>query len=259
MRGAAALVPVLLALAASRAASAEPLDVGAGQAPPPAVEAARTGAASPLLLAATLGSRPALVIGHGGYDTARSGALFDSAAEVRIWGPLAIRAGVAYSDDQRRMRPSVGARLQLMRQSAHGIDGTLSAFYKAEGLNEVEGEIETILALGRRFDAFYLLANLAYGQDPEGNERDGELRISALKPLGRGVLGLEARGRSAIGAAQSASAAREPRLDLASGGIGMVALGSFVLFAEVGPSAVRFQGSDARWGVASLGGLLALF
>jgi hypothetical protein len=220
---------------------------------------AGSGQMSPLLLGATLGSERALVMGGAGYDTSRSGALFDSAAEVRIWGPIALRAGVTYSDDTRRMRPSVGARVQLLRQAAHGIDGSLSSFFKTEGFNEMEGEIETAVAIGRRFDRLYLLGNLAYGQDPEGRERDGELRASLLRSQGWGVWGLEVRGRSAIGAQHAPTSAQEPRLDAVGGPIAMVALGNIVVFAEAGPSVVRPAGADLRWGIASLAGFGSAF
>jgi len=59
----------------------------------------------------------------------------------------------------------------LLRQDRHGLDGSLSVFYKAEGFTEGEGEIETLVALGRRFQALSVAANFVYGQDPEGNER----------------------------------------------------------------------------------------
>jgi hypothetical protein len=223
------------------------------------VNAASRGEASPLLLSATLGSQRAIVLSGAGYDSARHGALFDSAAEVTIWGPIAIRAGTTYSDDTRRMRPSVGARIQLSQQRSLGLDSSVSTFYKAEGFNEAEGEIETTLAVGRRFEKLYLLGNLTYGQDPEGNERDAELRASALSPQGRVVWGFEGRGRSAIGAQHGASSALEPRADATAGAIGMVTVGDFVLFAELGPSAVKMQSAEWNLGIASLGGICALF
>ena len=157
------------------------------------------------------------------------------------------------------MRPSVGGRLQLLRQGAHGVDGSLSSFFKSEGFNEMEGEIETAIAIGRRFDKYYLLGNLAYGQDPEGNERDGELRFSAMRQAGRAALGLEVRGRSAIGPQRAPNSAVEPRLDAVGGPIAMVSVGSFVLFAEAGPSAFKLQGGGTRWGIASLGGVGSVF
>jgi hypothetical protein len=157
------------------------------------------------------------------------------------------------------MRPSVGARVQLLRQGAHGVDGSLSSFFKTEGFDEAEGEIETTFALGHRFKQVYLLGNVAYGQDPEGNERDGELRAAVLRGQGSGVWGFEARGRSAIGVQHSTNSAVEPRRDFVGGAVGMLAVSSFVLFAEVGPSAFKLQNTDLRWGLASVGGVCAVF
>jgi hypothetical protein len=222
-------------------------------------QAAGSGALSPLVLSPAIVPDRALVLGTGGYDTARQGALFDSVAEVRVWGPIALRAGVTYSDDTRRMRPSVGARVQLLRQGAHGVDGTLTSAFKTEGFNEVEGEIETTFAVGRRFDRLYVLGNVAYGQDPEGNERDGELRASLLRLQGRGVWGLEARGRTAIGPQHGTNSAVEPRTDAVGGLVGELSLGSFALYGEVGPSAFKLAGADVRWGVASWAGVATIF
>jgi len=49
------------------------------------------------------------------------------------------------------------------------------------------------------------------------------------------------------------------RLDAVGGPIAMVSLGSLVLFAEVGPSAVKVQRSGIEWGVFSLGGIASVF
>jgi hypothetical protein len=240
---------------AARAAAADVVQAS----PPAALEAARVGAASPSLLSAALGPQAALVMGQGGYDTASQSAILSSAAEVRLWGPVAVRATAAYSDATRRMRPGVGARVQVLRQASHGIDGALSASFKTEGFDELEGEIETTLAIGRQLRAGYLLGNLSYGQDPEGNERDGELGIAYLVLLGRGVVGIQARARTAVGAQRAAESSREPRIDLGGGALGLLSLGSFGLFGQVGPSAVAFHDSALRWGVASIGGVAAVF
>jgi hypothetical protein len=220
---------------------------------------AEVGGLSPLLLNAALVADRGLAMSDGGYDTARSGALFDSAVEARIWGPVALRAVVTYSDDTRRMRPALGARVQCLRQVAHGIDGSLSSSFKTEGFDETEGEIETTVAIGRRFGSSYMLANVTYGQDPEGNERDGELRASWYHNQGRLVWGAEARVRSAIGQQHGTHSDVEPTFDAIGGPIAMASVGAFVLFAEVGPSAVKLRGADARLGLASLGGVGTAF
>jgi hypothetical protein len=157
------------------------------------------------------------------------------------------------------MRPSVGARIQLLRQSAHGVDGALTSAFKTEGFDEAEGEIETTVALGRRIERSYLLLNLAYGQDPEGKERDGEVRASWTHARRTVIFGLEARARTAFGLQHGTYSALEPRADAVGGPIAMVPVGSFVLFGEVGPSTVKLAGRSFQWGVASLGGVGTTF
>jgi len=227
-------------------------------APSVVARAAESGQFLPLTAAATVGQTAAVASGYAGYDGAL-GAVMESHAEVRLWGPIALRGAAELGDTSRRVRPSIGARAQLLSQARHGVDGALSVTYRAEGFTEGEGEIETLVALGRRIGATTLLANLAYGQDPEGNERDGELRASLLRTQGRGVYGLEARGRSAIGPQHGSNSAVEPRADAVGGLVGMLSLRTFALYAEVGPSTVKLPGADFRWGVASWAGVATIF
>jgi hypothetical protein len=199
------------------------------------------------------------MLGSGGYDSSRRGPLANAAAEVTIWGPVALRVETAYSNDTNRMRPSVGARAQLLRQAAHGVDGSLTVFYKAEGFTEAEGEIETFASIGRRFRYIYLLGNFVYGQDPEGNERDGELRAAALHQRGAFSLGLDTRVRFAIGPQHGPAQTTEPAFDLAGGPVVTATAGSFAVFAEAGPSAFKMATADTRYGLQALGGLGAAF
>ena len=62
-----------------------------------------------------------------------------------------------------------------------------------------------------------MLGNLVYGQDPEGNERDGELRFASLYAVGRWTFGVDSRLRFAIGTQKSAMAQAEPKFDLLAG------------------------------------------
>jgi hypothetical protein len=72
--------------------------------------------------------------------------------------------------------------------------------YKAEGFSEPEGELEALASFGHTFGAVRAVANVAYGQDPEGNERDGELALGAqLHPLASLFAGAVARYRDALG------------------------------------------------------------
>jgi len=76
----------------------------------------------------------------------------------------------------------------------------IGAYYRPEGFTQAEGEVEIALALGRAFGRFATFANIVYGQDPEGAERDGELRLAALYQLNNSLqAGLDARLRADLG------------------------------------------------------------
>jgi len=229
-----------------------------GQEAPSAEAALADGAFSALTLPARVGSTRAFAWGLAGYDSSRKGPLLDSTAEVQLWGPIALRGSATYSNDTRRMRPSVAARGQFLHQSAHALDASLTVFYKAEGFTESEGEIETALSVGRTFERLTLIGNLVYGQDPEGNERDGELRLSLFHQRGGISFGLDARARMAIGPQQGKASAVEPTFDAMGGATAAAALGPLVLFAEVGPSVFRLAGVNAA-GMEALGGVGSVF
>jgi hypothetical protein len=217
------------------------------------------GAFLPQTLSARVGSTQGLALGSGGFDSARSGPLIDSAVEVSVWGPFALRVQATYSNDTKKMRPSVGGRAQLLRQEQHGIDAAITVFYGTEGFTEAEGEIETFASVGRRFEYFSTVGNLVYGQDPEGNERDGELRAAVWHQGRRLALGLDTRARFAIGTQHGRSATSEPSFDFFAGPIAMVRAGPVALFAESGPSVFRLAGGPTRAGAVALAGVGAAF
>jgi hypothetical protein len=245
---------------ASASVSQAQQDVFEGQhASSPALTAAADGAFLPQTLSARIGRVPVFAFGSGGYDSSRTGPLADSAVEVEIWGPFAIRAQTTYSNDTARMRPSIAGRVQLLRQERHGVDGALTVFFKTEGFTETEGEIETFASVGHRFENLSLIGNLVYGQDPEGNERDGEVRAAAFHQTGRFVLGLDSRVRFAIGTQHGRAATTEPKFDFVGGPVATVAAGPIGVFAEVGPSAFQLAGNPLRAGVVVVAGLGAAY
>ena len=221
--------------------------------------ALRDGAFGTLAMPARVGSTAAVAFGSGGYDAAGKAPLLDVGAEVRLWGPIALRAGAGYSSRTNRMRPSFGARAQWLRQESHGVDGAVSLSYKAEGFTEAEGEVEAVLSLGRTFGALSAVANLAYGQDPEGNERDGEVRAFVGRRWERVSLGLDARARSALGAQRGAAATAEPKYDLMAGPIAIALVGPVAFFVEAGPSAIKMPLAPTRFGLASFAGVGSAF
>lgn len=253
---AAAALCALLSLAGARAVAQE-ADAPERPPSPSATDAASDGAFLPDTLSARVGASPATAYGLGGYDSSRAGPVVDSAVEVRVWGPLTLRAQATYSNDANRMRPSVAGRVQVLRQEAHGVDGALTVFFKTEGFTETEGEIETFASIGRRFRLVNVIGDLVYGQDPEGNERDGELRAAVLHRQGRFVWGLDSRVRFAIGTQRTSHV--EPKLDFGAGPIATVTTGPWALFAAAGPSGVELPGSPLKVGLTALGGLGSAF
>jgi len=225
----------------------------------PTATAAADGAFLPQTLSARVGSTQAFAFGSGGYDSSRTGPLVDSAVEVTVWGPLALRVQATYSNDTKKMRPSVAGRAQVLRQEKHGIDGSVTVFFKTEGFTEAEGEIETFASVGRRFEKLSVVGNLVYGQDPEGNERDGELRAAVWHQGRLLALGLDTRARFAIGTQHGNAATTEPTFDFLAGPLATVVAGPVALFAESGPSVFRLSGGPTRAGVAGLAGVGAAF
>jgi hypothetical protein len=255
-----AFLLVMVSAAAARGQSeAEEPETDKPIAPPPEITTAvREGALLPATLAPRVGAQGAIAFGFAGYDGARSSPIGGATAEVRIWGPFAIRGGAEYSTDRRAARPTIGGRVQFLRQDRHGIDGSLSIFYRPEGFTEPEGEIETFVSVGRRFERVSVMGNLVYGQDPEGNERDAELRFASLYGVGRWSLGLDSRVRFAIGTQKSANAQAEPKFDLLAGPLAAATVGPIALFAQAGPSVLKITGATSV-GVAALGGLGSVF
>lgn len=127
----------------------------------------------------------------------------DLNGEVQVFGPvrLVLRVdNVTASGTNGKARPGIGAAVQLLDERRHGIAGSAYLSYKAEGFTEGEGEIEGLMALAKQLGPVHGTLNLAYGQDPEGNERDGEaalgLHVEPVRGLFTGVVG---RFRDALG------------------------------------------------------------
>jgi hypothetical protein len=218
------------------------------------LEATADGASLPLSIAASR-HELAVVSGYGGYDGARNAGIMDVAAELRLYGPLYVRGGATYLSDTGTLKPTIGLELQFLQQTKHGISASLGVFYKPEGLDEPEGEVEAVLSLGRRFGRTTLLLNAAYGQDAELNESDAELRGAALVRVGRSLFtGFDARYRFAIVSKMNG----EPDWDVVAGPVMSYVVSGFTLSAQVGASALSIA-SATKTGVIALGGLSRTF
>jgi len=204
---------------------------------------------------AGIGDARAHAVTIAGYDSVRSTGTFESATEVRVWGPLSLRAGAVYTNGDRTLRPSVGGRLQALREGRHGVDLAAGVFYRPEGLTEPEGEIESVVSVGRHLGSVYALGNLLYGQDPEGNERDCEVRVAALRPTGsRFLLGIDGRVRFDLGS-NAATLARhnEATFDSYAGPLAGAQLGPVMVSAQGGPAVMRRNSATSYGAFAVLG------
>jgi hypothetical protein len=205
---------------------------------------ASNGGFLPVSHSASVGDQGALATASGGYDGARRNGLFEATAEVHVWGPIAVRGGAVYTGSDNRLRPTFGARLQALRERAHGVDATIGVFYRPEGLTEPEGEIEAVISAGRHLGRTYVLANLVYGQDPEARERDGEVRLAGLVLVSsRLILGMDGRLRLNLGANNTGKG--EPTLDAVLGPVATVPLGPVAILVHGGGSVVKLTTTQA--------------
>lgn len=135
-------------------------------------------------------------------DGAKHSNTVDLNGEVSVFGPvrLVLRVDNVFAGDNGKARPGIGAAVQLLDERKHGVAGSAYVSYKAEGFTEGEGEIEGLMSFGKQIGPVHSTLNLAYGQDPEGNERDGEialgLHVEPFHGLFTGVIG---RFRDALG------------------------------------------------------------
>jgi hypothetical protein len=255
IRRALTVAMVALTLSASRADERALAERPAGEAAPARIQdASRAGSFLAFTQAAALDAQALFAAGAAGYDGARGTAMFEASAEARVWGPIAVRGGAVYTGD--RLRPSFGVRVQALSERSPGLDGSVGVFYRPEGLTEPEGELETIVAAGRHLGRTYVVGNLVYGQDPEGRERDGELRLAVLHPAtARLVLAVDGRARLAIG---SSAARGEPQADALFGPTAALSLGPVALTLQTGASALR-RDDHTTFGAFVLGGLATAF
>jgi len=250
------LLPCALAQAQDqKQEQTEPSDAPGTQPVGAAISSADAGMLLPFTVSPRTDSQRGVVRVFGGYDSARERTQFEALADVTIIGPVALRLGALYGQRQDTFRPTIGLRVQALSQERQGIDFGVGAFYKPEGFTEAEGEIEVMLMFARRFARISTFANIVYGQDPEGRERDGELRLGALYAVSAPLqVGLDARLRFDLGSEEEK---REEeggaKYDLVIGPTASYALGPVVVMAQAGFS--MYGTEPARTGVIAMLGL----
>lgn len=262
----ARVLPFLIAVsaAAEEPPPASPQQVD--QEAPPRFDAARksadAGAFQPFTFAARIEGRATLSL-LSGYDTAYGAAAGTIKAEVRIWGPIAIMGGATWVPQKTTIYPTAGLRVQALKQERFGVDLSLGAQYKPEGLTQgdAEGEIEAIVALGRRFGRLGLLLNAVFGSDFDNNDRDGEVHFSGQYTFtDRLRAGIDSRVRFDLGSNPAGLAANhKATLDVVAGPTASVMFGPAIFVATVGYSGARLYGTSYANGVVAMAGIGAGF
>jgi hypothetical protein len=198
----------------------------------------------------------------GGYDGAKRSPLLTATAEVRIAGRVVLVAGAGYTADMPsapQFRPQIGLRAQFLDQAKHGIDGGASLMYRQDLFSNEEGFFQGVVALERRQGRVRLVGNVLYGQDGEGDDHDGEVRVAALYEARPGLLvGADTRYRHDLFSSDPNRFARNrPEYEAAAGPTISYTRGSWAVMAETGFSAVRT--TTTQTGVIALGGVASSF
>ena len=258
--------PVLLpsqALADTTESAASP-DVPDERAPARSAASAQDpGRFLPGALAPATGS--ALVTGFGwaGYDGATHDPLLGATAEARLGSRVVIGAGVTYaaatSIHPAATRPSVGARLQILDQQRHGLDAGLAFGFHQDRFVEEEGFLEAAVTAGWRSDRATLIGNVGYGQDGEGDDHEGELRVAGMYRVHGGLhLGLDGRFRDLLDSTDPHRVAHgTPSMEFVAGPVAALMIGPAALVLEAGVSGVRRGTLDT--GLLTIGSVGAAF
>jgi hypothetical protein len=226
-------------LAASSVARAQAVDSSAAA---PGRDRALGEAESGALLAGFTPARRGTGVGLayllGGYDAAKASPTFVGAAELRPLSRLAIRAEVASVPTTSSLgpQPRLQLRWSLTTQERSGVDTAVGLAYRRDEVTQDAGIVQAVVALGRRFGRATIVANLAYGQDAEGDDRVSDLRLGGLVQVrDRLVVGAAASASSGRGSTDSRRAARgEVNNELQLGPTCAVSFGGWLAMAQTG-------------------------
>lgn len=150
-------------------------------------------------IARARGGPGGFVLAAVAWDSVRDRAALDLDAEVTVWGPIRV---VARVDDATRdtARPGAGIAVAFLDEARHGVAASAYLVYKAEGWTAPDGEIEGQVAFARTLGRVRATLDVAYGQDPEGDDRDAEAAIGAhIAPVPGVIVGVAGRYRDALG------------------------------------------------------------
>ncbi len=207
-------------------------------------------------LASAVGHGRAITTGAMAWNGASDKTSVDLRGEVKVFGPVRLVLRVDNVFDT--ARPGIGAAVQWLSEAKHGVSSSAYFVYKAEGFTEPEGELEALVAFGKQLGPVHGTFNLAYGQDPEGNERDGEaalgLHVEPMRGLFTGVIG---RYRDALGS--NGDKGTGILRDVLGGASATYVVGSFGLTATAGIAGVETTTTSMQTGATAALSVGAVF
>jgi hypothetical protein len=227
-----------------------------------AASSVRNGLTLPILVApGSVTASAATTVFWAGYDQARDSLTFRSHADLHVYGPLDARVGVTYLPNtmQNAMQPHAGLRVRLLTQENDGLDLGLGAFYRMERFTDDEGLMQGLLTAATHIGRLALLGNLSYGQDPEGDDREGDVGLAALYELSAALhVGVESRLRFDLGSQDPKRAARrDTSFDAIVAPTVGYSVGPVALLAQAGVSTMRAK--SWRAGTIAMGGLAVAY
>lgn len=208
-------------------------------------------------LARSTGTGRGIMTGVVSWNGASSHTTVDFNGEVQVFGPVRLVLRVDNAFD--KARPGIGAAVQFLDEKKHGVAASAYFSYRAEGFTEPEGELEGLVSFGKQLGAVHGTLNLAYGQDPEGNERDGELALGLhVEPMHGLFTGVVGRFRDALGS--NGDKGTGVLRDMLGGASATYVVGKFGVTATAGIAGVETTTSGSmKSGAAAALGIGAVF
>jgi hypothetical protein len=216
----------------------------------------------PATSSAVVATSAAVTSAWGGYDGAARTPLFNVSTELRIVRRLALVAGIGYasaSGSAADLRPQIGARVQFLEQAGAGLDASVAFVFRKDRFMSEDGMFQGSVALGRAFGETSAVLNIGYGQDGEGDDHEGEVRLACVRRVRGGLhLGVEGRYMHALASTDPHRAALgTPSMEMMAGPLVAYTAGSWALVAEAGVSGR--QTDHLATGLTTLAGIGTAF
>jgi hypothetical protein len=252
------LVIAICALLRGPAHADDEIDDG-DESRPVAAGSMETGAFLPSALAPSSEDRRGLATVAVGYDQARGGGTYDTAAEARVAGPVSLLAGATHYVPGTGASPRFELRVDALDRRKYGMDVAVAVGYTAAGFNTVPATLMTVAA-GRNIGRSYVLTNVAYGRGLEEGEQYGELRLAALYPVTDAAhIGIDSRFQIDL-ERDDAEPDGESEWESRTGLVASYAWNRFVFTSGAGISAFRLRsGGPAEVGALVTAGFGTVF